>query len=194
MLTMHRGKVHASHHGFPFFPLPNPTFTFVSDPSNWVFKDDIDHVSDDEAAPAHSGEAGGEGGDGGDAGPYGVGPGGEGGFNLPNSSGVVLLEEEYTPSLNHSHTGAGPSGFDATHFYQYMDDHFYCLNLRLDAIDEWQQQYAHDQHDLLRRQMEFDLWQCNLEPHVYFAYKHHGWLCPPLDWRPSHPLALTDAF
>jgi len=37
-----------------------------------------------------------------------------------------------------------------------MDDHLSRLNLRLDAIDELQKQDAQDQHDLLRRWMDFD--------------------------------------
>jgi len=74
-----------------------------------------------------------------------------------------------------------------------MDDHFSHLNLRLDAIDEPQQQHAQDQHELLRQQMEFEHRHRNLEHHVYFIYEHHGWPYPLLDWRPSGPLTLTDA-
>ena len=107
-------------------------------------------MSDDEATPTHGGEVGGEGGGGGDAGPNGVGPSCEGSSDPPNSFGAVLLkEEEYTLPLTRSHTGTSSSGFDATHFYQYMNDHFSCLNLRLDAIDERHQQHAQDQHELL---------------------------------------------
>jgi len=63
-----------------------------------------------------------------------------GGFDVPSSSGVVPLKEEmYTPSMTRSSTKASSSGFDAMHFYQYMDNHFSRLNLRLDAIDEQQQ-------------------------------------------------------
>jgi len=40
--------------------------------------------------------------------------------------------------MTRSHIEADSSGFDATHFYQYMDGHFSRLNLRLDAIDERQ--------------------------------------------------------
>ena len=69
---MHRGKPHASHHGFPLFPLPYPTLTSVSNPSNWTFEDDIDRVSDDEADSASGGAVGGICGDGGNAGPSGV--------------------------------------------------------------------------------------------------------------------------
>ena len=143
MLIVHWGKVHASHHGFPLFSLPNPISTSVSDLSNRVFNDDIERVSNDEATPAYGGEVGGEGGSCGDADPSGVGPSCEGVYDLPSSSRVVPLEEEeYTPLLTQSHTRAGSSGFDATHFYQYMDDYFSCPNLRLDAIDEWQQQHT----------------------------------------------------
>ena len=124
-------------------------------------------MSDDEADPANGGVVGRIGGGGGDAGPSGVGPSGEGGSDIPRGSGAVPLEEEeYTPPLTRSHTGAGSSGFDATHFYHYMDDHFSRLNLRLDAIDEWQQQYAQDQQELLRQQMKFDRRQRNLEHHI----------------------------
>jgi len=130
---MHRGKPHASHRGFPLFPLPYPTLTSVFDLSNWTFEDDIDRVSDDEVEPASGGTAGGiGGGGGGDAGPSGVGPSGEGGSDIPCSSDAVPIEEEeYTPPLTRSRAGAGSSSFDATHFYHYMDDHFSCLNLRL---------------------------------------------------------------
>ena len=154
---MHRGKPHASHHGFPLFSLPNHTLTSVSDPSNWTFEDDIDRVSNDEADLASGGAVDGIGGGGGDTGPSGAGPSGEGGSDIPCGSGAIPLEEEeYTPSLTRSRTGMGSSGFDATHFYHYMDDHFSPLNLPLDAIDERQQQHVQDQQELLRRQMEFD--------------------------------------
>ena len=70
-------------------------------------------------APTHGGEVGGEGGGGGDAGPSSVGPSGEGGSDLSGSFGATpLMEEEYTPPFAQSHTGAGSSAFDATHFYQ----------------------------------------------------------------------------
>jgi len=152
-----RGKPHASHHGFPLFSLLYPTLTSVSDLSNWTFDDDIDRVSDDEAALAHGGAVGGISGGGGDGSPSVVGPSDEGGSDIPRGSGAVSLEdEEYTPSLTRSRKGAGSSGFDATHFYHYMEDHFSRLNLWLDAIDERQQQHAQDQQELLLEQMEFD--------------------------------------
>jgi len=139
-------------------------------------------VSDDKAVPARGGEVSGAGGGVGSVGPSRVGPSGEGGSNILSGSGAVSLEkEEYTPPLTQSSTGAGSSGFNATHFYQYMDDQFFRLNLQLSAIDERQQQHAQDQHELLRRQMEFDRQQRNLEHHVYFAYEHHGWPYPPPD-------------
>jgi len=43
----------------------------------------------------------------------------------------------YTPPLTRSRREVSSSDFDATHFYQHIDDHFSCLNLRLDAFDEW---------------------------------------------------------
>jgi len=108
MIIMHRGKPRASHHGFPLFPLPYPTLTSVSDPFNWTFEDDINWVSDDEADPAHGGAVGGIGAGSRDAGPSGVGPSGEGGSDIPRDSSVVPLEEEeYTPPLTQSRTGAG---------------------------------------------------------------------------------------
>ena len=128
MLVTHRGKPHASHHSFPFFPLPYPTLTSVSNPSNWTFNDDIDRVSNDKAALAHSREVGGAGGGGGGGGPSGVELSGEDGSDIPNSSSAVPLEEEeHTPPLTQSRTVAGSLGFDATYFYQYMDDHFPAL-------------------------------------------------------------------
>jgi len=93
VLVMHQGKLHASHHGFPLFPLAYPTLTSVFDPSNWTFDDDIDRVSDDEAAPSHGGEVGGASGGGDDASPSGVGPSGKGGSDILSSSGAIPLEE-----------------------------------------------------------------------------------------------------
>jgi len=192
MFLMHWGRIYASHPGFPYFSLPNPTLTSISDPSNGVFDDDVDRVSDDKAALANDGELGGEGDRGGDVGHSGASF--EGDSNLPGGSDVVLLEEEeYTPPLTHSHTGTGSSSFDATYFYHYMHDHFSRLNLRLDALNERQQQCTQNQHELLRQQMEFDCRQCNLEHDIHFAYEHHRWPCPPPDWRPSGPLAHTNS-
>ena len=37
----------------------------------------------------------------------------------------------HIPLMIQSHIKAGSSTFDATHFYQYMDDHFSHFNLRL---------------------------------------------------------------
>ena len=105
--------------------------------------------------PAHGGAVGGIGGGSGNTGPSGVGPSGEGDFDIPRNFGTVpLKEEEYTHPLTQSRTGVGSSGFDATHFYHYMDDHFFRLNLRLDGIDEWRQQHAQDQQELLCLQLE----------------------------------------
>ena len=75
-----------------------------------------------------------------------------GGLDISSSFGAIPLEEEFfTPPMTKSHTEAGSSGFDATHFYQHIDDHFSRLNLRLNAINERQQQHAQDQHELLCR-------------------------------------------
>jgi len=63
MFTMVRGKVYANHHGYPIFPLPSPTLTSVFNPSNRVYDDDIDRVSEKEAPLGHGGDVGGEGGD-----------------------------------------------------------------------------------------------------------------------------------
>ena len=128
--------MYASHLSFPLISLPDPALTSIFDPFDWVFDNDINWASNDEAAPAYGGKGSG----GGDAGPSGVSPSGKDGYDLPGSSDAVPLEqEEYTPLLTRSHIGAGSSSFDAIHFYQYMDDHFSCLNLSLDAIDERQQ-------------------------------------------------------
>ena len=57
------------------------------------------------------------------------------GWDAPSIYGVVPLEEEmYTPPMTRSCTKVGFLGFDATYFYQYTDDHFSLLKLRLDAI------------------------------------------------------------
>jgi len=118
MLIMFWGKVHASRHGFALFSLPNPTLTSVFDPSNWIFDDDIDQMSDDEAVLAHGGEVGEEGGGGRDVGPSGFSPSCEGGSDLRSGSDAIPLEEEdYTPPLTRSHIKVGSSSFDATHFY-----------------------------------------------------------------------------
>ena len=62
------------------------------------------------------------------------------GLGVLGNSGAVLLEAEiYTPTMTRSHTKEGSLSFDATHFYQYMNDHFSHLDLRLDAIDEREQ-------------------------------------------------------
>jgi len=97
-----------------------------------------------------------------------------GGSDDPGSSGVIPPEEEmHTPLMTRSRTEVGSSDFNATHFYQYMDDHFFRLNLRLNAIDEHQQQQAKDQHELLRQQRDFDRRHRRLEHHVYYAYEDH---------------------
>jgi len=140
MFTMHRGRVYISHHGFHLFPFPNPTLISVSDPSNWVFDNDIDQVLEMRRPQPLVGKFGGGGGN--------VSPSGasfEGGSNLLSSFGVVPFEEEeYTLPLTLAYTSVGSLGFDATHCHRYMDDHFSNLNLRLDAFDEWQQQHAQE--------------------------------------------------
>jgi len=45
---MVHGWVYTSHHGYPLFPSLTPTLTSVFDPSNWVYDDDVDRVSDEE--------------------------------------------------------------------------------------------------------------------------------------------------
>jgi len=75
------------------------------------------------------------------------------GSDNPSSFGAIPLEEEmYTPPITRSCTEADSLGFNATYLYQYMDDHFSCLKLRRDGIDERQQQHAQDQHELLHQQ------------------------------------------
>jgi len=96
----------------------------------------------------------------------------------------------YTPPMNMSRIEVGSLGFDATHVYQYMDEHFSRINLRLDAIDGRQQQHAQDLHKLFHRQMESNHRQCNLEHHVYYIYEHQGYPYSPLNWRPSVALTL----
>jgi len=130
MFTMAWGKVYTNYHGYPLFPLPNPSLTSVFDPSSWVYDNDIDRVSDEDAPLGHGEDIGG---DGGNVGGSGVGL--EGGSAIPGSFGAnPIEEEEYTLLMTRSQTKEGSLGFDATHFYQYMDDHFSCLNLRIDAI------------------------------------------------------------
>ena len=60
-------------------------------------------------------------------------------------------------------TKAGSSGLNEAHLYPYMDDHFSRLNVRLDAIDVFQQKHAQDQKGLICWQMEFDRRYQNLE-------------------------------
>ena len=101
-----------------------------------MYDDDIDLVSNEKAAFGHGGDVGGDG-DGGNVG--GSDAGHVGRSDVPSNSRVVPLKEEmYTLLMTRSCTNAGFSGFDSMHFYQYMDDHFSHLNLRLDDIDEQQ--------------------------------------------------------
>ena len=62
-----------------------------------------------------------------------------GGYNVLGSSRSVPPEEEmYTPHITKSRTEASSSSFHAMYFYQYIDDHFSRLNLRLNSIDDQQ--------------------------------------------------------
>ena len=62
--------------------------------------------------------------------------GGKGGVQSSRAQAIPPDEDRYNPPLTRSCTELGSSGFNEAHFYQYMDDHFFRLNLRLDAIDE----------------------------------------------------------
>ena len=86
---MVQGTVYTNHHGYPIFPFPNPALTSVSESSNWLYDDDIDRVSVEEAPQGYGGDFGGDGGN--------VGGGGAGlmaGSNVPGSSGSVSPKEE----------------------------------------------------------------------------------------------------
>ena len=78
------------------------------------------------------------------------------GDHVTASSGVVPPEKMLEPPMTRNRTKVSSSSFIEAHFYQYLDDHFSCHNLRLDAIHELQDQHAQDQHELLHQQMEFD--------------------------------------
>ena len=92
MFTMVHGRVYISHHGY-LLP-PNPTLTSVVNPSNWIYDDDIDRMSDEEAPQGKAGGVGGDGGDVGDSGANNVR-----GLDVLGSFGVVPLEEKMcTPS------------------------------------------------------------------------------------------------
>ncbi|KAJ8420412.1 LOW QUALITY PROTEIN: hypothetical protein Cgig2_000263 [Carnegiea gigantea] len=140
-LPPHGGRVFINHNGQVLYPLPKPTKTNCADASNWVYDDDIDAKSDEKRAQPQGGNVGGSVG----------GSGIQDGFR-----GGTPEEEMYEPPLAKSRAEASSSGFNEAQFYQYMDDDFSRLNLRLDAIDEWQSQAAQDQSEMLRRQMEFD--------------------------------------
>ena len=97
-------------------------------------------MSDEEAPQGQSWGVGGGCGD-----VSGSGGGNGGGSDTIDSSGAMSHEEEiYIPPITRSHTDAGSSGFDATLFYQYINNRFSRTTLRLDAINEWQQQHAQD--------------------------------------------------
>ncbi|KAJ8429038.1 hypothetical protein Cgig2_016943 [Carnegiea gigantea] len=125
MFKIQGGCVCIKLHGHALFPLLNPTKTNCMDASNWVYEDAIDMESDEEEPQPQGGDIGG-------------GGGGDGVEGVAGSSRAILPDEEmYEPPLTRSHTEASSSGFNEAHFYQYMDDHFSRLNLRLDAINEW---------------------------------------------------------
>ena len=111
---MVQGRVYTSHHGYPLFPLPIPALTLVFIPFNWVYDDDIDRVSDEEAP---QGQGGGVSGDDGDIG--GSGANNVRSLNFPSSFGAVPLEEMYAPPMIRSRTKMCSLRFDATHFYHY---------------------------------------------------------------------------
>ncbi|KAJ8444751.1 hypothetical protein Cgig2_033759 [Carnegiea gigantea] len=55
---------------------------------------------------------------------------------VPDVKGLLHLRGCLNASMTRSHGVTGSSHFDEAHFYQYLDDHFSRLNLRLDVIDE----------------------------------------------------------
>jgi len=108
-----------NHHGQLLIQLPHPSKTTCSDPSNWVYDDDTNMDTDKDASSPQEGHAG----------------GGEGGGGC---LGSALSEEILKPPMTRSRNAGGSLGFNEAHFYQYLDDNFSYLNLRLDAIDELQ--------------------------------------------------------
>ena len=77
MFTMVRGQVYASHHGYPLFPLSNRAF----EPSNWVYHDNIEGLSNEESPHGQGGSVGGDCG-----GVGGSGAGNVGDLDAPSSS------------------------------------------------------------------------------------------------------------
>jgi len=132
-----------------------------------VYDDDIDmNMGEDDSSPqeGHAGE-------------------GEEGAGCSFAPPKRMFE----PPMTRSRGAVGCSGFDEAHFDQYIGDHFSHFNLRLNTIDEHQQQHAQAQQKLHCRQMKFERRQQNLEHNVYYVYEHHSWPYPPPDWRPSGP-------
>jgi len=57
--------------------------------------------------------------------------GSEGGVESSGAQAVPLKEEGYDPPLTRNYIEVASSGYNEAHFYQYMDEHFSRLNLRL---------------------------------------------------------------
>ena len=123
---MQGDRVSINHHGHALFPLPNLTKTNCADVSNRVYEDAIDMESGEEEPQPQEGD---------------IGRGGNDTEVVAGSCEAIPSDEEmYEPPLTRSCAEASSLGFNEAHFYQYMDDHFSFLNLRLDTIDQWQQQ------------------------------------------------------
>ena len=100
-----------------------PLKTTCFNPYNWVYDDDIDMDTDEDDSSPQGGCV-------------------EGGDEGVGCSGSTSPEEMLEPPMTRSRDATRSSGLNEFHFYQYLDDHFSRLNLRLDAIDECQQQRA----------------------------------------------------
>jgi len=48
MFTMEGGRAYTNRRGQPLFPIPNTTLMCLSNPSNWVYDDDINEVLDED--------------------------------------------------------------------------------------------------------------------------------------------------
>jgi len=130
-------RVFVNHRGQLYFQLLNPYKTTCSNPSTCVYDDDINmDMDEDDSSPQGESTGGGKGGS--------------------RCSGSAPPEEMLEPPMTRSRSAVGSFGFSKAHFYQYSDDHFSRLKLRLDAIDERQQQHAQAQKELLKWQMDFD--------------------------------------
>ena len=122
--------VFVNHHGRLLFQLPNPSKTTYSYPSNWVYDDDIDMDTDEDNSAPQEWHAG----------------GGEGGAGC---SGSIPPEDMIEHPMTQSCIAAGSLGFNKAHFYQYLVDKLSHFNLRLNTIDEHQQQHAQAQQEML---------------------------------------------